>query len=443
LRRNHIRSIAIDGVQVTNLQAKVLELTNYFRSIIGVTGQSTWAFNCDELYQDMAKATVELTVPFTEQEALAAIKRMNRCSAPGPDGFGPSFYKAAWATVGQDVMEFLQAFHGSQTQLERLNRSHMVLFPKKPGATEANAFRLISLQNCCIKVLTKTLTTRLQSQINRLVDIDQTGFISGRSIAENFVYAMELVQCCHKRKKPTMVIKLDFAKAFDTVSWEALEVVMRARGFNLQWRTWMQQILQTSKSAILVNGCPGPWINCKRGLRQGDPISPYLFILLADVLQTLIKSCTVIRHPIVDNEGCPVLQYADDTLLLVRGQLADVQVLKELLDQFADATGLQINYSKSTAVPIHMEPETVHACITALGCRQEGFPQTYLGLPPSNTKLRLNAFAAQIAKTDKYLAGWQSSLLNQMGRATLVNSILDSQLVYAMCALAIPPGIIE
>jgi hypothetical protein len=161
------------------------------------------------------------------------------------------------------------------------------------------------------------------------------------------------------------------------------------------------------------------------------------------VLQTLIKSCTVIRHPIVDNEGCPVLQYADDTLLLVRGQLADVQVLKELLDQFADATGLQINYSKSTAVPIHMEPETVHACITALGCRQEGFPQTYLGLPPSNTKLRLNAFAAQIAKTDKYLAGWQSSLLNQMGRATLVNSILDSQLVYAMCALAIPPGIIE
>lgn len=309
---------------------------------------------------------------------------MNRCSVPGPDGFGPSFYKAAWATVGQDVMEFLQAFHGSQIQLERLNRSHMVLIPKKPGATEANAFRPISLQNCCIKILTKILTTRLQSQISRLVDIDQTGFIRGRSITENFVYAMELVQCCHKRKKPTMVIKLDFAKAFDTVSWEALEVVLRARGFNLQWRTWMQQILQTSKSAILVNGCPGPWISCKRGLRQGDPISPYLFILLADVLQTLIKRSTVIRHPIVDNDGCPV-QYTDDTLLLVRGQLADVQALKDLLDQFADATGLQINYSKSTAVPIHMEPEAVHACISALGCRQEGFPQTYLGLPRPTT----------------------------------------------------------
>jgi hypothetical protein len=77
----------------------------------------------------------------------------------------------------------------------------MVLIPKKPGATEANAFLPISLQNCCIKILTKILTTRLQSQISRLVDIDQTGFIRGRSITENFVYAMELVQCCHKRKK--------------------------------------------------------------------------------------------------------------------------------------------------------------------------------------------------------------------------------------------------
>jgi hypothetical protein len=138
-----------------------------------------------------------------------------------------------------------------------------------------------------------------------------------------------------------------------------------------------------------------------------------------------------------------VLQYADDTLLLVHGQLADIQALKNILDQFASATGLQINYSKSTAVPIYMDEGTVQECISALGCRREGFPQTYLGLPLSNTKLRLNAFAPQIAKTDKYLSGWQTSLLNQMGRATLVNSVLDSQLVYAMCALPIPPGVIE
>jgi hypothetical protein len=85
------------------------------------------------------------------------------------------------------------------------------------------AFRPICLQNCSVKILTKILTSRLQLQIGNLVDLDQTGFIRGRSITENFVYAMELVQCCHKRRVPTLAIKLDFAKAFDTVNWDALD----------------------------------------------------------------------------------------------------------------------------------------------------------------------------------------------------------------------------
>jgi len=184
------------------------------------------------------------------------------------------------------------------------------------------------------------LTSRLQLQIKNLVDLDQTDFIRGRSITENFVYAMELVQCCHKRKVPTLVVKLDFAKAFDTVSWEALDTVLQSRGFNNVWRRWMRDILQSSRSAVLVNGCPGPWLDCKRGLRQGNPLSPYLFILAADVLKVLIRKSGLTRHPRMEAASCYVLQYANDTLLLVRGALADIQNLRTLLDQFASATGL-------------------------------------------------------------------------------------------------------
>jgi len=180
---------------------------------------------------------------------------------------------------------------------------------------------------------------------------------------------MELVQCSDKRRIPTLVIKLDFAKAFDTVNWDALDTILQARGFSDVWRRWMQQILKSSHTAVLVNGCPGPWMDCRRGLRQGDPISPYLFILVADVLQVLIRKSGLIT-PMVDNTSCPVLQYADDTLLLVRGELTDVQSLRTILDQFASATGLQINYAKSTAVPIYMDEETIGDCISALGCRR-------------------------------------------------------------------------
>ncbi|CAD6213646.1 unnamed protein product [Miscanthus lutarioriparius] len=192
----------------------------------------------------------------------------------------------------------------------------------------------------------------------------------------------------------------------------------------------------------MVNGCPGPWITCKRGLRQGDPLSPYLFLLVAETLQCMIKANTnSITHPICVGQPCAVLQYADDTLIVLKGDLQDIRTLKVLLDQFASMIGLHINYAKSTVVPIHMAEDTVQAC--ELGCRREGFPQTYLGLPLSVNKLSTSAHTPYIQKADKYLASWQASLLNTMGRVVLVNSVLDSQLVYFTSSLPLPTSVIQ
>jgi hypothetical protein len=306
-----------------------------------------------------------------------------------------------------------------------------------------DAFRPICLQNCCVKILAKILTTKLQAEMIAMIDIDQTGFLKGRSISENFVYATELVQVCYKRKVPTIVLKLDFAKAFDTVNWAGRLQIMLARGFSERWCAWVQQILSTSLTAVLVNGCPGPWIPCRRGLRQGDPMSPYLFLLVADVLQTMVKHDSGVRHPLMETTSCSVLQYADDTFILLRGELSDVLRLRELLDSFSNATGLKINYTKSTAMLMHLSASAAAQCVQALGCRQEGFPQTYLGLPLSFGKLRLATFEPYIARADRYLVGWQSFFLNPMGRTVLINLVLDSQLIYLMCAIQLPPGLIS
>ena len=125
--------------------------------------------------------------------------------------------------------------------LERINRAVIVLIPKSTPSLTPNTFQPVSLQNCLVKIVTKILTTRLHNQVPKLIDIHQTGFIKGRSISENFVYATELVQCCYKRKAPTL--KLDFAKAFDSVNWDSLDAVLHARGFPVLWRRWMQQLL--------------------------------------------------------------------------------------------------------------------------------------------------------------------------------------------------------
>ena len=129
------------------------------------------------------------------------------------------------------------------------------------------------------------------------------------------------------------MIKLDFAKAFDSVNWASLLKILEARGLPAKWCDWMRQLLVTSKSAVLLNGALGPRISCKRGLRQGDALSPYLFLLVADVLQTMIKADTMIKHPLTSGTA-PVLHYADDIIILLRADMESVQRLKIALDSF-------------------------------------------------------------------------------------------------------------
>jgi hypothetical protein len=133
---------------------------------------------------------------------------------------------------------------------------------------------------------------------------------------------------------PALVLKLEFAKAFDMVNWEGLFRVLTARGFSQLWIKWMEDILVSSKSAVLINGSAGPWITCKRGLRQGYPISPYLFLIVAETLQCMISECGDIEHPVSAGLPCTVLQYADDMLIILRRDQRGVSVLKSLLDKF-------------------------------------------------------------------------------------------------------------
>ena len=139
------------------------------------------------------------------------------------------FFKKNWELVKNSLFAALQDFQSLEADLRPINKSYIVLLPKKAGANRPENFRPISLQNSCLKFLTKCLTLRLRPLVPVLVHPDETGFISSRSIPENIVYATDIVQSCHKRAAPTVVFKLDFRKAFDSISWDALDRVLEAK----------------------------------------------------------------------------------------------------------------------------------------------------------------------------------------------------------------------
>jgi hypothetical protein len=187
-----------------------------------------------------------------------------------------------------------------------------------------------------------------------------------------------------------IILKLDFEKAFDTVEHVAIIQVMRHLGFPQRWLTWVQHILSSGSSAVLLNGVPGKFFKCKRGVRQGDPLSPLLFVLAAELLQILINhaaSMNLLTAPIPQPmTDFPIVQYADDTLLFLQADARQLLFLKALLHSFATSTGLQVNYRKSHMYPINITQERLSHLAATFGCDVGSMPFTYLGLPMGTTK---------------------------------------------------------
>lgn len=322
-----------------------------------------------------------LDAPFTGEEVCKAIATSQMNKAPGPDGYTGLFFKQCWTIIKQDIMAAVHSLQNSRCRhLNLLNKTNIILLPKKDEAEDIKDFRPISLIHGVAKILTKILALRLAPYMNDLISPCQSAFIKGRSIHDNFMYVRNIARRFHRTKTPTP----DKARHIKGLRFCAMGLPARLASTE-RFPSYMERLGGLHPCHIdITNYAPLDPIQHGMGLRQGDPLSPLLFILAIDPLQRLL-STTTDQGLLSKLNGrvarLRVSMYADDAIIFLKPTKRDVANLKDLLARFGQVTGLSTNIQKTSITPITCDGMDLDDILSDFPATRLSFPIKYLGLP--------------------------------------------------------------
>jgi hypothetical protein len=324
-----------------------------------------------------------------------------------------------------DFMIFITEFHRNGRLTKGINATFIALIPKVSSPQQLNDFRPISLVGCMYKVLAKILANRLRIVIGSVVSDAQSAFVKGKQILDGILIANEAVDEARRYKKEMLLFKVDFEKAYDSVDLKYLDEVMQKMNFPTLWRKWMSECVRTATASVLVNGSPTDEFYIERGLRQGDPLSSFLFLLSAEGLNVLMQSLLEaglfqgykVRRG--DDLCLSHLQFADDTLIIGEKSWLNVRSMRVVLLIFEQLSGLRVNFHKSLLTGINVSVSWLFEAALLMNCRVGALPFVYLGLTIGGDPRKLSFWRPILNSIKSRLSNWKSKFSLFGGRLIL------------------------
>lgn len=423
------------------------EIETFYKNLYLSRDDSLEEVNLNEClnYDDIKKLNKtqanSLEGAITTDELLKALKNMKNDKSPGPDGFTTEFFKFFWI----DINDFLIKSYNCSLQKGELSLTQkqgiISILPK--GDKSRNLiknWRPISLLNVTYKLISSCIANRLKSTLDYLIHENQRGFIAGRFIGENTRIIYDVLQITKEKNIPGALLLIDFEKAFDSVSWKFIFKTLQFFNFGHEFIKYVKTLYNNAELCVIQNGIFSQFFKISRGCRQGDPISPYLFILCAEIMANMFRHNKNIKGINIDNTEICLLQYADDTCIFLDGSEKSLKSSLDLLFQFSKYSGLKPNIEKTKAIWIgsKINSKDMLCKDTGLEWTSEAFTVLGIKYTPDLEHISISNYSNKLSEIQRDLKSWSKRNLTLFGKITVIKSLLLPKLTHLFTSLPKP-----
>lgn len=444
--RKHIKQLIKEDGSIECNPKNILEMQrNYYQILYTKSNQSEddMLGFVNNYTRDLPKISadqkIKLDAKITLDEISKVIKNMKNDKTPGIDGLPVEFYKVFWLDI-KDILYLVVEESKRSNSLTITQKQGIISLLPKPNKDLLllKNWRPLTLMNVDYKIISGCLASRMKSLLDGLISPEQSGFIPGRYIGENIFKLTNLMEFCQMQKINGMLVLIDFQKAFDLLSWSFINFILKMYNFPAYIISWIN-ILYSDKntSCVMNNGWSSQFFNIGRGVKQGCPLSPYLFILCGEVLSNAINNCSDIEGIDINGFVCKILQYADDTCITIKKCQKSLKSIFHILKEYQKASGLQINIDKTEILRLGPFALTEEKLCPEININWKNDYVKVLGIYLCNkaSDVYETNFSERVDNAQTIVNIWSKRYMTLYGKSLIAKSFVLSQFMYQITVL--------